>query len=274
MSAIRLVDAGIALGGRTILSAVSFSVEPGEFIGVMGPNGAGKTTLFRALLGLIPPSGGLIEVLGATPRRGSPAIGYVPQARRAAAQLNFSATDLLLSARGGSRWGFPTAPEAARTEVAAVLERVGGAALAGRPLAELSGGERQRVFIAQALLGNPRLLLLDEPLISLDPGHQRSIVELIRDVAREHNIAVLFSAHEVNPLLRAIDRVLYLGAGRAAIGTVDEIIREPVLSALYGTQVRVIRIDGRIFVIAEDGVVDGHGHHHAHDDAQMPEGFA
>jgi zinc/manganese transport system ATP-binding protein len=273
VTALRLDNAGIALGGRPILSDVSFAVASGEFVGVMGPNGAGKTTLFRALLGLVPPSAGRIEVLGTSPRRGNADIGYVPQSRRAAAQLNFTALDLLLSARAGHRWGFPGASAEARAEVAAVLDRVGAAALADRPFAELSGGERQRLFIAQALLGSPRLLLLDEPLISLDPAHQRTIVELVRDIARERNIAVLFSAHEINPLLRAIDRVLYLGGGHAAIGAVDEVISEPVLSSLYRTRVRVIRVEGRIFVIAEDGSLDGHEHdhddspHHHHESA-------
>jgi zinc/manganese transport system ATP-binding protein len=136
-------------------------------------------------------------------------------------------------------------------------------------VAELSGGERQRLFIAQALVGKPKLLLLDEPLISLDPAYQRSIVELVRAISRERGIAVLFTAHEINPLLRAVDRVLYLGNGHAAIGTIDEVIDEHVLSALYHTEVRVIRTGGRIFVIAEDGsALDGEGghHHHDHDD--------
>jgi zinc/manganese transport system ATP-binding protein len=135
-------------------------------------------------------------------------------------------------------------------------------------VSDLSGGERQRLFIAQALLGNPKLLLLDEPLISLDPARQRAIVELVRDVSRSLDVAVLFSAHEINPLLGAVDKVLYLGNGHAAIGSVDEVINEPVLSALYRTRVRVIRTDGRIFVLAEDGVLDGHDHHdhHHHDD--------
>lgn len=262
MSAILLDHASIALGRRVILSDVSFAIDPGEFVGVMGPNGAGKTTLFRALLGLVPLQAGGIEVLGVPPARGNAAIGYVPQSRRTAAQLNFTGFDFLLSAWQGSRWGFPLPSRTAHSQVAAALERLGASALATRPLSELSGGERQRLFIAQALLGTPRLLVLDEPLISLDPAHQRAIVELVRDVARERNIAVLFSAHEINPLLRAVDRVLYLGGGHAAIGTIDAVINEPVLSALYRTQVRVVHVDGRIFVIAEHGSLDGDTHDH------------
>lgn len=264
MSAIVFNNATIELGRRRILSGVSFAVEPGEFVAVMGPNGAGKTTMFRAILGLLPVAGGSISVLGAPPSRGNAAIGYMPQSRRTTAQRSIIGRELLLSAHGGQRWGFPSASAADKAAVAAALERVDATDLARRPVAELSGGERQRLFIAQALVGSPQLLLLDEPLISLDPAHQRSIVELVRDIARERGIAVLFSAHEINPLLRAVDKVLYLGHGNAALGTVDEVISEPVLSALYRTPVRVIRAEGRIFVIAEDGSLDSHDHDHDH----------
>jgi zinc/manganese transport system ATP-binding protein len=269
LSAIAFTDVTVELGTRRILSGVSFGVEPGEFVGVMGPNGAGKTTMMRAILGLLPAASGQIEVLGGPPRRGNAAIGYVPQSRRIPQHSGIIGSELLLSAHGGERWGIPWSSAADRKAVAAALDRVGATDLARRPVAELSGGERQRLFIAQALVGMPKLLLLDEPLISLDPARQRSIVELVRAVSRELGIAVLFTAHEINPLLRAVDRVLYLGSGHAAIGTINQVIDEQVLSKLYRTQVRVIRTSGRIFVIAEDGsAVDGEGghHHHDHDD--------
>jgi zinc/manganese transport system ATP-binding protein len=262
VSALSFDNVGIALGTRRIFSGVSFAIEPGEFVGVLGPNGAGKTTMLRAALGLVTPDHGDIRVLGAAPRRGNPAIGYIPQSRRATAQLRIAGTELLLSAHHGERWGWPGRSAVDRDAVREALERVGATGLADRPVAELSGGERQRLFIAQALVGKPKLLLLDEPLISLDPAHQRSVVELVRAVSREIGAAVLFSAHEINPLLRAVDRVLYLGNGEAAIGTVDAVVTEPVLSALYRTDVRVIRAEGRIFVIAEDGSLDAHDHDH------------
>jgi zinc/manganese transport system ATP-binding protein len=267
LSAIAFDRVTIRLGPREILSGVSLAIAPGEFVGVLGPNGAGKTTMFRAILGLTPITAGAIRVLGAAPRRGSPAIGYVPQARRAAAQLGIVAREFLLSGLTGNRWGLPVATAADRTAVDAALARVGARDLADRPLSELSGGERQRLFVAQAIVGDPTLLLLDEPLISLDPAHQRAIVELVRDIARERNIAVLFSAHEVNPLLRAVDKVLYLGGSHAAIGSIEEVVNDRVLSALYHTDVRVIRTAGRIFVIAEDGALDAHDHDHDHDHA-------
>jgi len=159
----------------------------------------------------------------------------------------------------------PRADAKTRADVERVLELVGATALAARPLSELSGGERQRLLLAQCLLGNPRLLLLDEPLISLDPHHQRSVVELVRRVQQELGIAVLFSAHELNPLLNALDRVLYLGNGVAALGTVDEVITKPVLSRLYGSPIDVMRVNGRIFVMSGDVEVEKHDHEHEDD---------
>jgi zinc/manganese transport system ATP-binding protein len=253
-------------GRRRILSGLSLAVPEGAFVGVLGPNGAGKTTMMRAILGLLAPESGRIEVLGRAPHRGNPAIGYMPQSRRAAAQLGLSGFEFLLGTTGGHRWGWPFASAAEKAQAWAALERVGAADLAKRPLSELSGGERQRIFIAQAVMGEAKLLVLDEPLISLDPAHQRSIVDLVRDISRERGIAVLFSAHEVNPLLRAVDLVLYLGNAKAAIGSVDAVVNREVLSELYRTPVHVARVNGRIFVMAEEGELDSHAHNHDHDD--------
>jgi zinc/manganese transport system ATP-binding protein len=253
------------LGGRTILRDTSFVVNQGEFIGVLGPNGAGKTTLMRAVLGLVPAAQGAIRVLGASVERGNPSIGYMPQTRSALAGRRVRGRDFVAMAADGHRWGWPHADAKTRADVERVLELVGGTALAGRPLSELSGGERQRLLLAQCLLGNPRLLLLDEPLISLDPHHQKGVVELVRRVQQELGIAVLFSAHELNPLLHALDRVLYLGSGVAALGTVDEVITKPVLSRLYGSTIDVMRVNGRIFVMSGDVEVEKHDHAHEDD---------
>lgn len=265
MSAVSFDKVSLRLARRPIFADVSFDIEPGEFVGVLGPNGAGKTTLMRAILGLLPIEHGRIDVFGAQPRRGNAAVGYVPQFRRTAGQLGITGNELLLSALRGDRWGLPVRSPRQREDVAEALSLVGAKDLAQRVVSELSGGERQRLFIAQALVGSPKLLLLDEPLMSLDPARQRSIVELVRAVSRQLNVAVLFSAHEINPLLGMVDRVLYLGSGHAAIGTVDDVITDDCLSALYRTRVHVVRAEGRIFVTAEDGVVDGHDHHHDHD---------
>jgi zinc/manganese transport system ATP-binding protein len=266
--ALALTDVTLELGGRRILDKVRFTVEAGEFVGVLGPNGAGKTTLMRALLGLVPIREGSVRVLGAAVSRGNPDIGYMPQVRGTLATRRLSGRDFVHCAANGHRWGLPLLYRDTRREVDRALDIVGAMHLAQRPLAELSGGERQRLLLAQCLLGTPRLLLLDEPLISLDPNHQTGVVELVRRVQRELGITVLFSAHELNPLLNAIDRVLYLGNGRAALGTVDQVITAPTLSKLYGTPIEVMRVHGRIFVMS--GGVEIEKQDHAHEDDGAP----
>ncbi len=263
MSIVEFSGVTLALGGHTVLRDVSLLVEPGEFIGVLGANGAGKTTILRAILGLLCPVRGTIRVLGRPAARGNPAIGYLPQSRGTQGP-RISGWDFVASAAGGHRWGPPLPGQSERRDVARVLDLVGAAGLASRPLAELSGGERQRLLLAQALLGRPRLLLLDEPLISLDPHRQADAIRLVRDLRQQLGLTVLFSAHELNPLLGALDRVLYLGSTQAAIGAVDEVITGPVLSRLYGTEISVLRLGGRIFVMAGTHEVEHDHHRHAH----------
>jgi len=250
LNAVELDGVTIEIGGRTILRDVMLAVGSGEFVGVLGPNGAGKTTLFRGLLGLVASSAGAMRVLGRLAARGAPGIGYMPQARSAPGGMRLNGEAFLASAVHGGRWGLPRLDAAGRADIGRVLDLVGAAGLAGRPLRALSGGERQLLLLAQALLGRPRLLLLDEPLLNLDPRRQHGIVALVRRLARELDITVLFSAHELNPLLGSIDRVLYLGGGHAAIGAVDEVITGPVLSRLYGADIEVVRAGGRIFVMS------------------------
>lgn len=265
MNAVVFQGVGITLGKRQVLSNASFAIPKGSFVGVLGPNGAGKTTLLRAILGLTPPTTGHIVVQGGPPRRGNAAIGYMPQFRRGTAQLSLTGFDLVLGALGGSRWGWPFASRRDRQIAADAIAQVGASDLAHRPVSHLSGGERQRILLAQALLGEPSLLLLDEPLISLDPGHQRGVVDAIRRVAQKRGSTVLFCAHEINPLLGAVDLVLYLANGRAAIGSVDDVINADVLTRLYQTPIHVARLDGRIFVMARDGELEAHVH--VHEDA-------
>ena len=207
----------LELGGRTILSRVSFAIEEGEFIGLLGPNGAGKTTLFRALLGLVPPTTRRHQGPFAARRRPrDAAIGYMPQTRSSSLGLRLSGWDFVACAANGQRFGLPLIDKALRFDVDRAIALVDAADLARRPLVELSGGERQRLLLAQALLGKPRLLLLDEPLLSLDLNHQQGIVNLVSELNRKLKLTVLFSAHEINPLIGAIDRVLYLGNRQAA----------------------------------------------------------
>jgi zinc/manganese transport system ATP-binding protein len=276
LSALSFDNVTIRLGGRDILSAASFGIKDGEFVGMLGPNGAGKTTLIRAALGLVPVASGAIAVLDRPATRGNAHIGYMPQTRLAVAGLRLRGWDVVASAAIGGRFGFASLDKATRREIDWALDQVGARGLARRSIGELSGGERQLVLLSQALIGKPRLMMLDEPLISLDPAHQRNVVEIARRICDDLKIAILFSAHELNPLVNAIDRVLYLGGGQAVIGAVEDVVTGPVLSRLYGADIEVVHIKDRYFVMAGDVDVErdahrhddhGAGHSHDHDDA-------
>ena len=275
MNVVELDHATIRIGGRTVLADASFAINAGEFIGVLGPNGAGKTTLMRAILGLLPPSAGTLRVFGRAPQRGDRGIGYLPQVRTVLPDLRVRGLDFIGSSLHGERWGLPQLSRHDRGMIEETLDAVGARDLAKRPLSDMSGGERQRLLLAQSLIGSPKLLLLDEPLISLDARHQEVAIDVVRKVCRECKITVLFSAHELNQLLGTLDRVLYLGNGQAVLGTVEEVITAPVLSRLYGTEIQVVRADGHIFVMSRGRDVEvadhlhdddhGHGgHEHQH----------
>ena len=275
MNVVELERATLRIGGRSVLAEASFAIQSGEFIGVLGPNGAGKTTLMRAILGLLPPSAGMIRVFGHEPQRGDRTIGYLPQVRTVLPDLRVRGLDFIGASLHGERWGLPSLSRHDRHMIERTLDAVGARDLAKRPLSDMSGGERQRLLLAQALIGSPKLLLLDEPLISLDARHQEVAIAVVRKVCRERKITVLFSAHELNQLLGTLDRVLYLGNGQAVLGTVEQVITAPVLSRLYGTDIQVVRADGHIFVMSRGRDVevsdhlhdnnhghDGHEHHH------------
>ncbi len=264
MNAIEFCDVTLRLGGCDVLAGVNLDIAAGEFVGVFGPNGGGKTTLMRAILGLVPARSGSIRVLGRPASRGNPAIGYMPQTRSAVGSLRLSGRDFVAAVFAGHRLGLPFPGRAARTEVDRVLDLVGAVALARRPLAELSGGEHQRLLLAQAMIGRPQLLLLDEPLASLDPRYQGDMVALIKSLQAELGVTILFSAHELNPLLGAMDRALCLGRGQAALGAVEEVITGPVLSRLYGTDIEIVHVKGRIFVLSGGHDVEHDAHRHEH----------
>jgi zinc/manganese transport system ATP-binding protein len=262
VNAVELADVTLALGDRTVLAGVTFAIRESEFVGVLGPNGSGKTTLMRAILGLVRPAQGVVRVLGQQAGRGNALVGYMPQTRSEGAGVRLRGWDFVAAAAAGHCWGPPLLSRSDRREVEWALDMVGAAELATRTLTETSGGERQRLLLAQALIGRPKLLLLDEPLMSLDPHHQHGVVELVRGLQQELGIAVLFSAHELNPLLGALDRVLYLGNGQAALGTVSEVITGPVLSRLYGSAIDVVHLAGRIFVMSGGHAVEQDHHRH------------
>jgi zinc/manganese transport system ATP-binding protein len=271
MDIVEFDRATIKIGSRTVLCDLSVRVKAGEFIGILGPNGAGKTTLMRAILGLIAPAAGAVHVLGQPPRRGNPGIGYVPQLRSIRPDLRMRGLDFIASSLHGERWGLPIPSRADRSGIEKTLSSVGARDLAERPMSDMSGGERQLLLLAQAVLGTPRLLLLDEPLIGLDARRQDDVIDLVRRFSRDRGITVMFCAHELNQLLGVLDRVLYLGGGTAVAGTVEEVVTAPVLSRLHGADIDVIRAEGHVFVVSRGRDVgrtdhlhdDGHGHGHA-----------
>lgn len=262
MSAVSLHGVALTRDDRMILSGVDAEIAPGEFIGILGPNGSGKTTLLHAILGLIKPAAGQIRVFGRPPGAGGGAIGYLPQRRSAIADLSMRGRDYIGGAIRGERWGVPRLTAADRADIDEVLALVEAADLAERPLSNMSGGELQRLLLAKALLGKPKLLLLDEPLMSLDLRFQAGVVALVEKVQERLGLTVLFTAHELNPLLDVMDRVLYLAYGRAALGSVDEVMTSEVLTRLYRTPIEVLRVGGRIVVVSAHGEMDVHAHHH------------
>ena len=241
----------VRLGGRTVLDDVGFSIRAGEFTGLIGANGAGKTTLFRVILGLQQPVSGSVRVGGG--RRSSGDVGYVPQKFLLDPDMPLRGRDLIALGLDGQRLGVPLRSRERRARVQEMIDAVDAKSFADERVGLLSGGEQQRILIAHALISRPRLLLLDEPLANLDLRSAREVVRLLSRIASEQRIAVLISAHEMNPLLPVMDRIVYLAAGRAASGTAEEVVRSDVLSRLYGHHVDVLRVHGRVLVVAGAG---------------------
>jgi zinc/manganese transport system ATP-binding protein len=247
----------VRLGGREVLHDVRFGLRRGEFAGLIGSNGAGKTTLLRVILGMITPTVGEVRVDG-RPRTGRARartgdVGYVPQKILLDPDMPLRARDLVGLGLDGQRLGLPLPSRGRRQRVDEMLRAVGAERFADARVGNLSGGEQQRVMIAHALISGPKLLLLDEPLANLDLASEQEVVSLLARIANEQQVAVLISAHEMNPLLPVMDRVVYLAAGRAASGTADEVIQTEVLSKLYGHHVDVLHVHGRVLVVAGRG---------------------
>jgi zinc/manganese transport system ATP-binding protein len=268
--AIRLATAAAKRSGRPVWSGVDLSVGQGEFAAVLGPNGSGKSTLLHVLLGLLPLSDGSATVLSGPPGSANSQIGYLPQRRSFDSGTRVRGLDLVRLGLDGTRWGFPLPARisargrAAARRVDEAIELVGASAYAARPIGALSGGEQQRLLIAQALVRRPRVLLLDEPLDSLDLSNQGAVAALVQRICKEEGVTVLLVAHDVNPILPYLDRVIYFAGGGGVEGTPREVITGPTLSSLYGVPVEVLESsDGRLVVV---GTPEPPAHHHPRHD--------
>jgi zinc/manganese transport system ATP-binding protein len=254
-----------------VWSGVSLTVDPGEFVAVIGPNGAGKSTLVKTLLGLLPLAGGEARILGRAPGEASDRIGYLPQRRSFEPGLRVRGIDVVRLGLDGDRWGVPL-PGLGRfgrrrrdddRRVEEVLRLVGATGYAQRPVGRVSGGEQQRLLIAQALVRRPALMLLDEPLDSLDLPNQAAVAALISGICRDRGVTVILVAHDVNPILSSLDRVVYLAGGRAVAGTPQEVIRSDTLSRLYGTPIEVLTTsDGRLVIVGQPEAPAHHSDRH------------
>jgi zinc/manganese transport system ATP-binding protein len=269
--AVRIEGSTLRLGSRLIWTDLSLSLASGQFLTVIGPNGAGKTSLVKVLLGLLPATG-TVEVLGRAPRRGDGRIGYVPQRSDLDQDLPMRGRDLVALGIEGIRWGFGGTASETWRRVESVLTEVGAESLADLPVGRLSGGEQQRLRIAQALVGDPQLLLCDEPLLSLDLHHQREICEVIARWSERTAGTVVFVTHDVNPVLTFTDRVLAVAGGRWAEGSPEQVLTTEAMTRLYGSQVDVLRVRGRVLVVAETFEPLGDHHEHAHEPVPRPAG--
>jgi len=265
--AIEARSAAVHLGGRTVWQGLDVAVGEGQFVAVLGPNGVGKSTLIKAILGLIPLSAGSLTVLGGHPGERNPEIGYLPQRRTFDAGLRVRGVDVVRLGLDGDRWGLPLPKRRADVDdrVAAVIDLVDAGAYANRPIGQVSGGEQQRLLIAQALVRKPAMLLLDEPLDSLDLPNQAAVAALVARICRDQGVTVVMVAHDVNPILSYLDHVVYLAPGEAVSGDPETVITSQTLTRLFRTPIEVLRTsDGRLVVVGQPEPPAYHADRHQH----------
>ena len=233
---VRLEDIWVHYNSTPILEGINLSVEQGDFLGVIGPNGGGKTTLLKVILGLITPSQGKILVLGKPPERSRNNIGYVPQYNLFDRDFPISVWDVVLIGRYGRAGLLRRYSREDRRTVQDALQTVGMLDYKNRQIGKLSGGEQQRVFIARALVSEPKLLLLDEPTASVDPTMQTEFYELLERLKQQ--MAIVLVSHDISAISIYVDKIACLNRQLFYHGSKE--IGPEVLEATYKCPVQMI----------------------------------
>ena len=234
----------VGYGQRPILTGLSFAIAEGDFLGMVGPNGSGKTTILRAILGTLEPLAGTVR------RAAGLRFGYVPQRDQVDYGFPLTAVEVVLMGRY-DRIGIgrrPTAEDRARAVRA--LEQVGIGELAGKHLLDMSGGQRQRTLIARALVGEPNVLVLDEPTSGMDLVSTTQILAFVRDLHERSGLTVIMVSHALNEVANYVEQIALVVPDGFRIGPVDEILSESVLREVYGIPVEVSAFGGHRVVIA------------------------
>jgi zinc/manganese transport system ATP-binding protein len=248
-AALEFDNVSVERAGRTVWSESSFRVDSGCFVAIIGPNGSGKTTLLQVILGLLPVASGSVAVYGRRPGAANDEIGYVPQNYDANANEAIRARDAVLLGLTGRRWGFGRTTAADRDRVEEALGWVDATDIADRRLSDLSGGQRQRIALASALVARPKMLILDEPLASLDLRNQHEIVAVLARLKRELGVTILVVLHDLNPMLAVLDSAIYLLDGHAHHAALDQVVDSQLLTHMYGTKIQVAHtLQGELYM--------------------------
>ncbi|CAI3941741.1 ABC-type Mn2+/Zn2+ transport system [Commensalibacter communis] len=247
MNVIECQNLDVRLGSRIILSRLNLEIKENQFIGIFGPNGSGKTTFMKALLGIIPCAESKIKILGNSPYKARKQIGYIPQYRDMES-FQLTGREFIATSIRGHKWGLPFLTKQDLYHIDAVLDHVHAKELAGVPLSEMSGGQRQRLLLAQALLGNPQLIIMDEPFSNLDPKWVKIILSLLKELQERIGLTILLSTHDLNPLMKIMDQVICIGNQKAILGDVNQVMTSDVLTQLYGFPIEVVKTDRHLFV--------------------------
>ncbi len=206
---VALENASLGYDSTPVLHDVCVKIYAGELVGLVGPNGSGKTTLLRTILGLLQPLGGVLA-------RGCPLanFGYVPQSATLDPQFPLSAAEIVEMGAYGRVHPFKFLPAGEKAKAGQLLQQVGMEAIRHKSFFALSGGQKQRVLIARALMVDPKIMVLDEPLSGVDEESRQSITELLIQLTREKGFAVFFSSHDLEMVQRVADKIIRVDKGR------------------------------------------------------------